>query len=85
MDRSTAPSRAAKVSLSVAARTARFVRFSKPQDYYGLLAEADWLRVLQASDNGAFRVQRHYDASDAKMPPHGVERVTRAGAFEGQS
>jgi hypothetical protein len=28
------------------------VRFSKPEEYYTLLAEKlDWLRVLQASDN----------------------------------
>jgi NAD+ kinase len=40
------------VSVCRSAHTARFVRFSKPQDYYGLLAEKlDWLRVLQASDN----------------------------------
>jgi NAD+ kinase len=32
--------------------TARFVRFSSPQDYYSMLAERlDWLRVLQASEN----------------------------------
>ena len=31
---------------------ARFVRFSKPEDYYGMLAERlDWLRVLRASDH----------------------------------
>jgi NAD+ kinase len=31
---------------------ARFVRFSRPQDYYGALAERlDWLRVLKASDH----------------------------------
>jgi NAD+ kinase len=34
------------------AHVARFVRFSKPEEYYGLLAEKlGWLRVLQASDN----------------------------------
>ena len=40
------------VSVCRSAHTARLVRFSKPQDYYALLAEKlDWLRVLQASDN----------------------------------
>jgi NAD+ kinase len=40
------------VSVCRSAHTARFVRFSKPEEYYGLLAEKlDWLRVLQASDN----------------------------------
>jgi NAD+ kinase len=40
------------VSVCRSAHTARFVRFSKPQDYYAVLAEKlDWLRVLQASDN----------------------------------
>lgn len=30
----------------------RFVRFSNPEDYYGMLAERlDWLRVLRASDH----------------------------------
>jgi NAD+ kinase len=34
------------------AHTARFVRFSKPQDYYGVLAgKLGWLRVIQASDH----------------------------------
>jgi hypothetical protein len=34
------------------AHVARFVRFSKPEEYYALLAEKlGWLRVLQASDN----------------------------------
>jgi NAD+ kinase len=34
------------------AHVARFVRFSKPEEYYGLLAERlDWLRVLRSSDN----------------------------------
>jgi NAD+ kinase len=40
------------VSVCRSAHTARFVRFSKPEEYYGLLAEKmDWLRVLRASDN----------------------------------
>jgi len=40
------------VSVCRSAHTARFVRFSKPQDYYAVLAEKlDWLRVLHASDN----------------------------------
>ena len=40
------------VSVCRSAHTARFVRFSEPEEYYGLLAEKmDWLRVLQASDN----------------------------------
>jgi NAD+ kinase len=40
------------VSVCRSAHTARFVRFSKPEDYYAVLAEKlDWLRVLQASDN----------------------------------
>jgi len=31
---------------------ARFIRFSKPEDYYALLAERlDWLRVIRASDH----------------------------------
>jgi NAD+ kinase len=34
------------------AHVARFVRFSKPEEYYGMLAERlDWLRVLRSSDN----------------------------------
>ncbi|MGH9204322.1 MAG: NAD(+)/NADH kinase, partial [Vicinamibacterales bacterium] len=37
------------VSVCRSAHTARFVRFSKPQDYYAVLAEKlDWLRVLEA-------------------------------------
>ena len=40
------------VSVCRSAHTARFVRFSAPQDYYAVLAEKlNWLRVLQASDN----------------------------------
>src|SRR6266540_6965450 len=40
------------VSVCRSAHTARFVRFSKPQDYYAVLAEKlGWLRVLEASDN----------------------------------
>jgi NAD+ kinase len=40
------------VSVCRSAHTARFVRFSKPQEYYGVLAEKlGWLRVLQASDH----------------------------------
>ena len=40
------------VTVCRSAHTARFVRFSKPQDYYAVLAEKlDWLRVLHASDN----------------------------------
>jgi NAD+ kinase len=40
------------VAVCRSAHVARFIRFSKPEDYYGLLAEKlDWLRVLQASDN----------------------------------
>lgn len=40
------------VSVCRSAHTARFLRFSKPEEYYTLLAEKlDWLRVLQASDN----------------------------------
>jgi NAD+ kinase len=40
------------VSVCRSAHVARFVRFSKPQEYYGLLAEKlGWLRVLEASDN----------------------------------
>jgi NAD+ kinase len=41
-----------RVSVCRSAHTARFVRFSKPQDYYAVLAEKlGWLRVLEASDN----------------------------------
>ena len=40
------------VSVCRSAHIARFVRFSKPQDYYSVLAEKlGWLRVLQASDH----------------------------------
>jgi NAD+ kinase len=40
------------VSACRSSHLARFVRFSKPEDYYGLLAERlDWLRVLRSSDN----------------------------------
>jgi NAD+ kinase len=40
------------VSLCRSPHIARFVRFSKPEDYYGMLAERlDWLRVLRASDH----------------------------------
>lgn len=40
------------ISVCRSAHTARFVRFSKPEDYYGMLAERlDWLRVLRASDH----------------------------------
>ena len=40
------------VSVCRSAHTARFVRFSNPQDYYAVLAEKlGWLRVLEASDN----------------------------------
>jgi NAD+ kinase len=40
------------VSVRRSPHTARFVRFSSPQDYYGMLAERlDWLRILRSSDN----------------------------------
>ncbi len=40
------------VSVCRSPHVARFVRFSKPQDYWGKLAERlDWLRVLRASDH----------------------------------
>jgi len=40
------------VSVCRSPYVARFVRFSKPEDYYALLAERlDWLRVLRASDH----------------------------------
>jgi len=40
------------VTVCRSAHTARFVRFSPPQDYYAVLAEKlDWLRVIQASDH----------------------------------
>jgi NAD+ kinase len=39
------------------AHTARFVRFSKPEEYYGLLAERlDWLRVLRADNPELFEL-----------------------------
>jgi NAD+ kinase len=50
VDRSLASGDNVTVCRSV--HTARFVRFSSPQDYYSVLAEKlGWLRVLQASDN----------------------------------
>jgi len=40
------------VSVCRSPYVARFVRFSKPQDYYARLAERmDWLRVISASDH----------------------------------
>jgi len=40
------------VSVCRSSHVARFVRFSSPADYYGMLAERlDWLRVLRASDH----------------------------------
>jgi len=40
------------VSIQSSPHLARLVRFSDPQDYYGMLAERlDWMRVVQASDN----------------------------------
>lgn len=40
------------ISVSRSPHVARFVRFSSPQDFYGLLAERlDWLRTLRASEN----------------------------------
>ena len=40
------------VAVCRSAHTARFVRFSKPEEYYGVLAEKlGWLRILQASDH----------------------------------
>src|SRR3990172_600123 len=40
------------VSVCRSPHVARFVRLSKPQDYWGKLAERlDWLRVLRASDH----------------------------------
>lgn len=40
------------VSVCRSPYVARFVRFSKPEEYYGLLAERmDWLRVLRASNH----------------------------------
>ena len=40
------------VSVRRSPHTARFVRFSSPADYYGLLAERlDWLRILRSSDH----------------------------------
>jgi len=42
----------AKVSVCRSPHVARFIRFSKPSDYYAVLAERlDWLRVLRASDH----------------------------------
>jgi NAD+ kinase len=41
-----------RVAVCRSAHRARFVRFSKPEEYYGVLAEKlGWLRVLQASDH----------------------------------
>ena len=40
------------VSVCRSPHIARFVRFSKPQEHYAVLAERlGWLRVLEASDN----------------------------------
>lgn len=40
------------VSVCRSPHTARFIRFSKPQEYYSLLAERlDWLRVLRATEH----------------------------------
>ncbi|MGH9202435.1 MAG: NAD(+)/NADH kinase, partial [Vicinamibacterales bacterium] len=40
------------VSVCVSPHLARLVRFSRPEDYYGYLAERlDWLRALQTTDN----------------------------------
>lgn len=40
------------VTLCRSPHVARFVRFSRPEDYYAMLAERlDWLRVLRASDH----------------------------------
>ncbi len=40
------------VSVCRSPHTARFVRFSTPQDYYGMLAERlDWLRIVRATGN----------------------------------
>jgi NAD+ kinase len=40
------------ISVCRSAHMARFVRFSKPEEYYGMLAERlDWLRVLRSTDN----------------------------------
>lgn len=42
----------ALVSVCRSAHVARFVRFSKPQDYYHTLAERlDWLRIISASEH----------------------------------
>lgn len=40
------------ISVCRSAHTARFVRFSEPEEYYSMLAERlDWLRVLRSTDN----------------------------------
>jgi NAD+ kinase len=40
------------VSVRRSPHTARFVRFSAPGEYYGMLAERlDWLRILRSTDN----------------------------------
>jgi NAD+ kinase len=40
------------VTVCRSAHSARFVRFSKPEEYYALLSERlDWLRVLRKTDN----------------------------------
>jgi NAD+ kinase len=40
------------ISVCRSAHMARFVRFSEPEEYYGMLAERlDWLRVLRSTDN----------------------------------
>jgi NAD+ kinase len=40
------------VSICRSQHIARFIRFSRPQEYYGLLAERlDWLRVLRATEH----------------------------------
>jgi NAD+ kinase len=50
IDRSLASGDSVRVCRS--AHTARFVRFSDPREYYGVLAEKlGWLRVFQASDH----------------------------------
>jgi len=50
IDRELAPNDTVTVCRSP--HVTRFVRFSKPEDYYGMLAERlDWLRVLRASDH----------------------------------
>lgn len=43
---------AENVSVCRSPHVTRFVRFSKPEDYYAMLAERlDWLRILRASDH----------------------------------